>query len=621
MPVDPPVLPDLHRARRAVVVADMVESVRLMQAHEAEVIDRWRRFVAVVRSQVLPPHGGRLVRSLGDGMLLEFGDARAAAASAFALHRALAPLNDGRPADEAMRLRVGAHVAEIAIDELDIYGDGVNVAARVAGLAAPGEVVTTVEFADELLHGVDAELEDLGSCWVKGLDAAVHCWRIEPPQPLRARTATGPSTTPVASIPSPAAETAAPGPAAAEAARLDALLPRIAVMPLATAGLAGDDALAGHLVADSLTARLAQAGVLRVTSRLSAAALAGRALTGPEIAARLAVQYVVAGSIARRSGARWRVQLELIDGADGALVWTQAEDVDPPELLRTDDDFSAAMAAGLLDAIATHQLRRTQTHTLPTLQAYALQLAGLRLMHRAALDDFARARSVLEALVERHPRAPVPRAWLAQWWVLRTTRQLATAPQEEAAQALAHTRSALQADPSCALALATRGFIETHMQRDLDAAAATLDQALEANPNEALAWLYRSVVHGFRGEGEAAYRAAETASALSPLDPQRHYFDALTASAAITAGRHARGIELARRALLVNRNHLPTLRALTVALAETGDVPAAREMGARVLALAPEFTIRSYVAGAPKGAEATRLRFAEAFAKAGLPGG
>lgn len=593
--------PELQRARRAVVVVDLVESVRLIQTYEDDVIDRWRRFVAEVRQQVLPRHGGRMVKSLGDGMLLEFPAVPAAAAAAFDIARRIVPYNDGRSAEATMRLRIGAHVCEVVIDELDIYGPGVNTAARVASLAAPDQAVATVQFRDELVGGIDADLQDLGECYVKHLDEAIRCFVIAAPQGLPARPLE----------PAPRAAAATP----------NVLVPRVAVMPLAAGGLAGADAAAGQLVADNLSTRLARGAVLRVTSRLSTSALDGRGLTVPDLAQRLGVQYVVAGSVVARTGERWRVTLELADGSDGAQLWTHTEELEPATLLAVDDDYSAEMAAQLMDVVAAHQLARVATHALPSLQSYTLQLAGLRLMHRAAVPDFQRARSVLETLVERHPMAPVPRAWLSQWWVLRTTRLLAGTPRDEAVQALAHTRAALQADPGNALALASQGFVECHMLGELDAAEHTLERALAANASEPLAWLYRSVVHGFRGEGEDAYRCAETASSLSPLDPQRHYFDALTASAAITAGHHARGIALAERALQVNRNHVPTLRALTVALAETEQLDRAREMAQRVLALAPGFTVRGYVQGAPRGAEATRERFARAFSAAGMPMG
>ncbi len=589
---------ELIRVRRSVLVVDVVDSVRLMQAFETDVIDRWRRFLDEVVSTLLPLHGGRLVKSLGDGMLVEFETAPPAAAVAFEMHKRMQRYNQARPPQAQIRLRAGLHTSDVVIDKLDIFGPGVNIAARIATLAAPGEVVATVQVRDELVRGVDAEFEDLGELFVKGLEQSIHCWKIS--SPSGAPWAAAPQEPPTLSTP-------------------NVVVPRLAVMPLSVRGLEGDDASAGHLVADNLNLRLSRSAALRVISRLSSSALSERNLTAVEVARQLGVQYVVGGSVTRQGNARWRLCIEMADGGDGSLIWGRTDTVDPQALLEPDDDYSAELASGLLEAIATHQVQRLATHSLPSLQSYSLQLAGLRLMHRATRGDFERARSVLESLVDRHPMAPVPRAWMSQWWVLRTTRGLAASAHDGAAQALSHTRSALQTDPHCALALATQGFVECHMQRDLDAAEATLDRAIACNGNEALAWLYRSVVHGFRGQGEEAYRSAETASSLSPVDPQRHYFDALTASAAITAHRLERGLELARRALLVNRNHLPTLRALIVGLVESGDTQAAHPIGLRVLELNPSFTITGYVRDAPKGSEATRLRFAEAFALAGLP--
>ena len=121
--------PELQRARRAIVVVDVVESVRLMQADEAGVIDRWRRFVNLVRTQLLPAHGGRMVKSLGDGLLLEFATVPPAAQAAIDMQSAIDRQNQGRPDGECMKLRIGVHLAEVTSDEHDIYGTGVNLAA------------------------------------------------------------------------------------------------------------------------------------------------------------------------------------------------------------------------------------------------------------------------------------------------------------------------------------------------------------------------------------------------------------------------------------------------------------------------------------------------------------
>jgi tetratricopeptide (TPR) repeat protein len=192
-------------------------------------------------------------------------------------------------------------------------------------------------------------------------------------------------------------------------------------------------------------------------------------------------------------------------------------------------------------------------------------------------------------------------------------------PLAEAGPALEQTRRALDAAPDCALALAMEGFAHCHMLRDLDGADQRIDEALRINPNESVAWLYKCVTQGFRGLGSGAMVSAERAIFLSPLDPMRHYYDGLAASAALAMGNLDRAIFLAKRSLDINRNHLPTLRALAIAQVESGALEDARETVARVLMLEPRLTARDYVARGPKGAEETRLRYAAALREAGVP--
>jgi adenylate cyclase len=278
-----------------------------------------------------------------------------------------------------------------------------------------------------------------------------------------------------------------------------------------------------------------------------------------------------------------------------------------------------AICAGITTAIAAQEARRAQRFAFPTLEGFSLQLAGSTLMHRSSREQFDHAREIFEHLIERHPRMPEPRAWLAKWYVLRVTRGFVEDLPAESARALEQTRRALDGSPECSLALAVEGFVHCHMLRDLDGAEERLNRALAINPNDSLAWLFSCVVQGFRGDGATALASADRAIELSPLDPLRHYYDALACSAALAARKLPRAIELAKRALRVNRDHLPTLRALTIAQVESGSLDEARQTAVRVLALEPSLTLRDYIARAPKGGETTRIRYAAALGEAGIP--
>jgi len=183
---------EITRLTQALVVLDVVESVRLMEADEAGFIDRWRRFVRLARHGILPLHGGRMRKSLGDGLLLEFGDVTSALHAAEALvEAALACEHPGRP-DLAMRLRVGVHQAQYVADELDIYGTGVNVAARLAQAAGPGDILLTAAVRDRLPHKLRRALEDLGPCSLRHVSRPVHVFRVPAGEPVAIEAADDP---------------------------------------------------------------------------------------------------------------------------------------------------------------------------------------------------------------------------------------------------------------------------------------------------------------------------------------------------------------------------------------------------------------------------------------------
>lgn len=591
----------IARTWRAIVVVDVVESVRLMHSHEADVIDRWLRYVNEVRTEVLPGNRGSMVKSLGDGMLLEFENVPSAAAAALEIQRRISPHNAGMAADSELRLRVGAHAANVVVSEEDIFGAGVNLAARLAGLAAPGQIVVSAEFAEGLLPGFDGSLDDMGDCFLKHLAEPVHAFVLSPPATCSVAVAEQQSDQAISSSPSLAAKP-----------------PAIAVLPFNTALSDPSKDAVGDLVADCLSTRLSVSSSIRVISRLSSQTMRGRALTVEEFGSLLGADYIVSGRCSGSAG-RLVIHVELADARDAKIVWVDRVATSVDELLEVDDDFSARVSDALLRAVTEAELQRVLTQPLPTLQGFTLLQGAAQLMHRSTQREFGYARDILDHLIDRHPRIASPHAWLANWHVLSVTKGLAPASANLARRAIDHTLRALDNDPACALALAMQGFVHCHMLRDLDAARSRLEDALRLNPSESLAWLFLSVVHGFFGDGDKAWYAACQALTLSPLDPQKHYYESLAASAALCARQHADAIQLAKSSLRMNRSHLPTLRALAIAQVEVGDVAAAQETARHLLQLTPDFTTSDYVAQGPKGAEETRRRYAQALEQAGVP--
>jgi adenylate cyclase len=585
-----PALPPRHTT--VIAVLDVVESVRLMEHDENDFIQRWQYFVRQSREQVLPQHGGRMHKSLGDGLMLEFSDAHGCVQAAFHMHQLIAQVCAGLAPHSQMHLRFGAHLAGFVRDEFDIYGADVNLTARICSLAGPAETVISAEVRDQLIADVDAELEDMGECYLKHVEQPVHVYRVTP-------LGTGPA---VPRLPADSTD----------------LRPTIAVIPFtARTGNPGDDVL-GEVLAEEIIAGLSRAPTFNVISRLSTTALRGRDASLPKVQAHLNAGYVLSGAY-RVSDGHIALVAELADARSGRAVWADSLKSTVNEVLRGDDRITAEIIASTGAAIAQTEMQRASSRPLPNLESSTLLVGAVSLMHRSTRTEFARVKDILEHLVERHRRLPVPRAWLAKWHVLQVTRGLSPGGKDEVARALDHTRRALDADAECSLALTVEGFVHCHMLRDLDAAAQRYRSALTVNPNDSLAWLFTGVLHSFRGEGEAALVASEKGLSLSPIDPMLYFYQSLTASAALAAGHYGRSIELATASLRANRSHTSTYRALAVAQALSGKVEDARSTAGALLQLEPGFTVTQFLQRSPSGNQPVGKVYAEALRMAGVP--
>jgi adenylate cyclase len=582
------------RRVRAVLVVDMVESVRLIQQDEEGVIRRWRDFVDAVIHAELPAHGGRMVKSLGDGMLIELDSAPSAVKCALAMQARIAASEASAQPDRQIQLRMGIHVADVIVDDVDLFGEGVNLAARLAALAGPGEIVASAEACDGLTPTLDADIEDLGDCYLKHLQHPVRAYRIGPAARGAAMIACGDYTA--------------------------ALQPTIAVIPFSARSDEPEHFAIGELIADGVISLLSRSQDVRVVSRLSTTAFRDRVTRMCDVERHLGATYVISGSYLVHS-MTLLVTAELADARTNQVIWAEQVTGAMDDLLRPGSELIGGIGLAACGRIFDVEMHQSLTRPLPTLESYSLLLGSINRMHRSSRDDFLRTREVLEHLIERHQRVSSPRTWLAQWYVLKTTRGMSVDRAREAKEALDMTRRALDIDPSDALAMAVEGFVYCHLLRDLATAQERCEQAIAANPNQASAWLYDGVIQAFRGHGSAAVDATQRALALSPIDPQRYYFESLAATAAVAASDYPRAQALAESSLKLNRMHSSTWRMLTVALVQQGKMEDARLVLQRLLQLEPNLTVAGYLARIPNSELATGLEWARALAAAGLPTG
>jgi adenylate cyclase len=600
-----------------VLLVDLVESVRLMGEHEASTVRRWADFIAIVTSEILPRHHGVIVKSLGDGLMARFGSVPDAVDAAAEMHRTLAAQNVSLPEGQHFHVRAGVNAAMAWSDGIDIYGTGVNLAARLATLAGPGETIASesaheqlaaalaslanpgetigsAAVRDELTHGVDASCEDLGDCILKHFDKPVRAYRV--------------------------------GPASAHpilTGRRDygtAMQPTIAVIPLS----ARNDTPAlfdvGNLIADSVIWRLSKSANLKVISRLSTAVFRGRANDLGQVSAHLGATYVLSGAYVVNAG-QIMVTAELSRARNNQVIWTDRLSGEIGDLLRPESELADRIARAVHFAVFDAEVEHILTQPLPTLESYSLLLGSIKLMHRSSKDEFLQTRKILDELINRHARIAAPRAWLGNWYILRVTRGWSEDRKREAAEALSATHAALDRDPSDALALATEGFVYCHLLKDLETARKRCNEAVEANPSHALGWLYLGTVNAFKGEGAAAVEATRRAIELSPLDPQRYYFESLGATAELSAHQYENAERLARSSLMLNRTHPSTWRALTISLVSQGRMDEAREALDKMRQLDPALTVEKYLARLPNAELETGQQWARCLAMAGLPSG
>ena len=596
---DPPSsIGSIRLTGRTVVVVDVVEFVRLMEQDEAGTVARSERLFGVLRDGIVPAHGGRVVKSTGDGLLADFGDPGDAVRAAFEMQRQAAALHDGLDPALALRLRVAATHGDVWQTGHDIQGKAVNLAARLATLAAPGEIVVSVEVRDRLMPGHDADPEDLGECFLKHLATPVRAYRLAP---------AGQGSAPAQRAP---AEPAVGG--------ADPLRAGIAVLPLTPFDRADGSSSLGDLIADEIRGGLSRSAHLHVIARLSCNMVAQRSLDLSEIGQLVGAAYVMSGTV-WRSGERVRARVELARTVDQSVIWSDAFEATLAEVLQADDGIVPGVVAAASDAILQQELTRAATLPLPNLRSHSLLLAGLGMIHRSSRHDFDRAEQLLEHLAQRHPRRPQAHALLGQWHAMRAVQGFSTDPQGDARRALDTANRALDVDGTSALALTMKGLVHGFLLKDLDGAEQLYRRALSINPNEPLAWLYLGTLCGWRSKGDEAWAAASRGLSLSPVDPLHYYFDTQAAFAALAADRLDDAERLARRSLRAHRLHTATHRTLAIAQWLRGDEAGARETVADMLCIEPGFGVQRYRARFPGGDSPMLDRFAEVLSAAGAP--
>lgn len=399
---------------------------------------------------------------------------------------------------------------------------------------------------------------------------------------------------------------------------VDTLHPRIAVLPLSGFSLPPELDGVGDYCAQELIRALSRLHLLDVISHLSSRVVGSETIDLAQIRDRLQVDYVVNGTV-RVMGGRLVLNVDCHDCHSGTHLWDGRYSLPEEALFADSGGLLSEIAGEVLQTILSQPLDISRLRPLPSVATHRLLMSAISLMYSVAERPFAQAQERLVEVARRAPEHSVPRAWFAQWHLLKIYQGWSDDPKADRGLAEDHIARGLDMNPGCALTLAMDGNVKTVLNADFHAAADSFSGALMANHSSAVTCSFKSVLHTFLGEGDAAIAEAERSMVLSPCDPRRHFFDTLHSAAYLVGGSYDRAVELAEASLRVSPRHVSAQRSRIVGLDLSGRQVEARAAAQELMRLTPDMTVSSYLASHPARGTGVAEAWAEALGRSGIP--
>jgi TolB-like protein/tetratricopeptide (TPR) repeat protein len=399
-----------------------------------------------------------------------------------------------------------------------------------------------------------------------------------------------------------------------------ASLAGIAVLPFRAVGCGEHGFALGDWLAEEMSRQLSRSRLMAVTSHLSSRQFVRTGFDLAGVRSQLRVNYCLTGSI-RQTGDILIVDADLVDLESSRILLTRQFTC----LARGFTAEAAAQSMPLMRAaaaaIADEALVASAGRAPVEIADHQLLTAGVGLMHRPVLRDFARSRQLIEEALARAPSTPEILAWLAKWHVFSVFNGWSPDVAQETQIALDLAARALDLAPDNAFCLTIDGFAHSNLRRRLDIAEQRYSAALVSNPNESLCWLLKGSMHTFRDEPGPAVEASEIARSLSPLDPFGYYYEAHAAGTYLCAGDYETAFSLADSAFRKNDRHLSSLRIKIFAAHYAGKDALVPELGRQLLQRQPDMTIDAYMRSHPSAGSAMGERMRHALTAANIPQG
>jgi adenylate cyclase len=577
--------PRVERRLAAILAADVAGYSRLMGADEEGTL----AVLKACRHELIDPkiaeHRGRMVKTTGDGALVEFASAVDATRCAMEIQRAMAERNAVIPEDRRVEFRIGINVGDIIIDEGDIYGDGVNIAARVETLASPGAICISEDAYKQIKGKLALDVSDMGEQRLKNITQPIRVYGVK-------------------LVDAPA--------------RTDLTLPNkpsIAVLPFQN--LSGDPEqhyFADGMVDDIITG-LSRIKWLFVIARNTTFTYKGRAVDVKQVGRELGVRYVLEGSV-RKAADRVRVTGQLIDAETGAHVWAERYDRKVDDIFALQDDITLSVVGTIEPSLRQAEIERVKRKRSDSLDAYDLVLQAQPDVYSRMPERCAKALLLLERALGLDPTYALAHAYTAE---CQHTIFLRGGLQEEHRTAsIRHAESAIAYGHDDASALAFAGFVIGMDKHDRAAALTAFEAALSVSPSSALTYILGSTIFALAGEAERAIEWAERGLRLSPFDLYRASAFCAVSFAHFQRGRYEDAADAARKAIQATPGFSVCHMALAAPLAKLGQLEEAKAVGARVLELQPTFGYVTFLRNV--GAVPPFVKdFGDALCSAGLP--
>jgi adenylate cyclase len=581
----------LQRRLAAILSADVVGYSRLMGLDEAGTLSRLNALRRGMIDPAIAAHSGRIVKLMGDGALVEFASAVDAVTCAIEIQRQLRDHDAGGSETDPIRFRIGINVGDIIIEGDDILGDGVNIAARIEGIAEPGGISIS-EDAWRQVHGkVTANFVDAGEQSLKNIARPVRVYRLD----LAPKAAT-------------ASDVPRPMPAQSDK-------PSIAV--LAFNNMSGDpeqeyfsDGISEDIITD-----LSKLSELHVIARNSSFAYKGKPIDVKQVGRDLGVRYVLEGSV-RKAGNRVRVTGQLIDAASGAHIWAERFDRDLTDIFAVQDELTQEIIAALKIKLSGPEKVRIASGGTKNVDAHDFFLRGRELVigNKRDREMFTEANAYLRRAIELDPNYAGPYAALAWAYIMDYQNRWSDSPETSLDQAESLVDEAIakdDKDPFVHYVAALLGL----WKKDYERWAHEADRALSLNPNYGHAHLARGLVHVYSGEPVKGIPYIEHAILLDPAQQQYRHF---LGTAYLVAGNYEAAAAILKERVAITPTTDLSRALLASALGHLGRAEEARQIWRELKEINPRYSYTDHFGRLPFRNPADADKFTDGLRKAGL---